>query len=155
MAPYSSCQWQHTQLTTQHEVTQWNFIPQHEVWKVRYSKDSHWIRVININTKYNQSVQDQALHHIIFISWRQKKASPADHLTELSITGRQPVWVTFTQIQGRILPPVFTVLTAIKTKHITTVWETHHRNWSLSKLIQLSITWVGLFLRQTTECNLA
>lgn len=74
MAPYSSCQWQHMQLKTQHEVTQWNFIPQPEVWKVRYSKDSHWIRVININTKYNQSVQDQALHHTFFISWRPKMA---------------------------------------------------------------------------------
>lgn len=126
MAPHSFCKWQHTRPKSQHEVTQWNFIPQSEVLKFSYSKDCHWIRAININTKYNQSVQDQALHHTFFVSWRQKKVSPANHLTELSISGRQPVWVTFTLIQGRIWPPTFAVLTASKTKHITPVWEAHN-----------------------------
>lgn len=147
MAPYSSCKWEHTQLKTEHEVAQWNFIPQHEVLKVSYSKDSHCIQVININTIYNQSVQDQSLHHTFFISWRQKKSD----LWTISqnwalVAGSHPGWLS-PRFKVEFCLLLLQSLLPSKPNNCNSLRSTSQE---LSKLIQSSIRYVGLFLCQTT-----
>lgn len=160
MAPYSSCKWEHTRLKTEQEVAQWNFIPQHEVLKVSYSKDSHCIQVININTIYNQSVQDQSLHHTFFISWRQKKSD----LWTISqnwalVAGSQPGWLSprfkvefCLLLLQSLLPSKPNTLQQFE-KHITGIKQFNSIIHTLGGLVSMpdNLKWPGLRLQLQYE----